>query len=134
MRFLYEVLRALLTQHGYDIAPFHENTFETDDRNLAIDIESINEFMPLFGIYEATVSFYFLDDTWEDNAAKLSDIIMTLIPVENRPDDDECRFMADNSDMVEVLDVPEWSNVMVEIDPDNSDEVHKVTALIKYRI
>lgn len=134
MKFLYEVLRALLIQHGYDIAPFHENSFQTDERNLAIEIDSINEVMPLFGIYEATLSFYFLNETWEANAAKLSDILMTLMPIEYRPDDDECRFLPDNSDMLELIDLPEWSGVAVEIDTDNSDEVHKVTALIKYRI
>lgn len=134
MKFLYEVIRALLIQHGYNIAPFHENTFQTEERTLAIEIDSINEVMPLFGIYEGTLSFYFFNETWEANAAKLSDILMTLIPVENRPDDDECRFLADNSHMVELLDVPEWSGIAVEVDADNSDEVHKVSALIKYKI
>ena len=83
-------------------------------------------------MYEATFSVIFLNGSdWASNAAKLSDALMSFIPMEDRPDE-ECKQLPDNSDKMALLDVPEFGEIETIIDENTADEEHSVSVTIHY--
>lgn len=96
-------------------------------------MESQNQLAPSFAMYEATVTVTFLNGlSWAENAAKLSDCLMSFIPMEDRPDE-ESRALPDNTHLMTLLDVPEFSDITTERDEATAEEEHSVRIAIAYQ-
>lgn len=133
MKNLYNTIREVLQEEaGFSIAPYCQNTFEDVDRTVRLEMGIKSQLSPSFDMYNATFTVCFMNgQDWASNAAKLSDALMTFIPLEDRPDE-ECRLLPDNSYRMQLLDVPEFSEIEVTIDENTADEEHSVEVTINY--
>lgn len=91
-----------------------------------------SQIQPQFAQYEATFNVAFLSGEWANNASKLSDALMTFIPIEDRPNE-ECKELPDNSSLMTLLDIPQFSEILVEYNEDTAEEEHSVSVTIYYQ-
>lgn len=132
MKKLYNTLRNYYESVGYNIAPFGEDSFDDGFRTLILSIDEVNPIEAGFDMYEATFTITFINgNTWEENSETLWNGLCSFIPWNERVDI-TALSLPDNSDLMTLLDVPEFSNINVEHDADNAEEKHNVTISIKY--
>ena len=132
MKKLYNALREVFIQSGYNVAQWGQDTIEPLDRTLRIEVVEQSQIQPQFAQYEATFNVVFLSGEWANNASKLSDALMTFIPMEDRPNE-ECKELSDNSNIMTLLDIPQFSEILVEYNEDTAEEEHSVSVTIFYQ-
>lgn len=132
MKKLYNTLTDVLTQFGFNMATWGEDTQEPDERTARIEVVEQAQLEPQFAMYSATFNVVFLHGDWASNASNLSDALMTFIPLEDRPSE-ECKELADNSDKLTLLEVPQFSEILVEYNEDTAEEEHSVSVTIYYQ-
>lgn len=132
MKKLYTTLTDVLNQFGFNMATWGEDTQEPDERTARIEVVEQQQLEPQFAMYSATFNVVFLHGDWATNASNLSDALMTFIPMEDRPSE-ECKELADNSDKLTLLEVPHFSEIIVEYNEDTAEEEHSVSVTIYYQ-
>lgn len=132
MKKLYNTLRNYYESVGFDIAPFGEDSFDEGQRTLVMTIGDVKPLQAGFDMYEATLTISFINgNTWNENSEVLWQGLCSFIPKEERIDE-ASTDLPDNSEMMTLLDVPEFTDIYVEHDEDNAEEKHNVTISIKY--
>ena len=118
--------------NGFNVAPYGEHTFTEQDRDLRITLISKTPLAPMFDMYSANFEVAFLNgENWAENASKLSDALMSFIPMEDRPDQ-QAKALPDNSDKLTLLDVPEFGEIQAVFDQDNGDQEYQVGVTLHY--
>ena len=129
MKELYNKLKLVFEQWGFDLAPYGENTFFNPDRTLILELKQAEVIEPLFCIFETTFTVSFVNgETWETNSAKLSDALTSCICPEDRAEN--MLDLPDNSTILKILEAPEFSEIGVEIDAEDAEEMSNVTVTI----
>jgi hypothetical protein len=132
MKKFYNILRSVFNENGYNVAPWGEDTYENEDRSIRIELLEQSEVEPLFSVYNISMTVTFIKGDWAENAAKLSDILTTFIPRDDRPDA-ESKTLPDNSHMVTILEAPQYADITYDIDEDTADEEHSVLVTLFYQ-
>lgn len=133
MKKLYNTLRDYYETVGFDIAPFGEDSTDDGSRTLVLDIEEVKQIEAGFDMFEATFIVSFINgNTWAENSEVLWQGLCSFIPVDERVDITAINI-PDNSDVLMLLDIPEFTNISVEHDEVNAEEKYSVTISIKYR-
>ena len=133
MKKLYNTLRDYYETVGFDIAPFGEDSTDDGSRTLVLDIEEVKQIEAGFDMFEATFIVSFINgNTWAENSEALWQGLCSFIPVDERVDITAMN-LPDNSDVLMLLDIPEFTNISVEHDEVNAEEKYSVTISIKYR-
>lgn len=133
MKKLYNILRDYYEAVGFDIAPFGEDSIDEGNRTLILSIDELKPIEAGFDMYEASITFSFINgNTWEENSEILWEGLCSFIPLDERVDPSSL-VLPDNSDMLYLLDVPEFTDINSEHDATNAEERHNVTISIKYR-
>lgn len=132
MKKLYDTLKQVLEQVGYNIASWGADEFETDERSLRLEVVEQSQIEPSFCQYSATFTVTFLNGDWAENATLLSNSLMSLIPVDERPNT-ECEELPDNTHLMTLLEVPQFSDIICEYNEDTAEEEHSVTVTIFYQ-
>ena len=70
------------------------------------------------------------DNEWEILSGLISDALHSFIPMAERADEE--MSIADNSDLMELVDIPEITNMVLEIDEANGAEYQSLSYLLKY--
>lgn len=131
MKSLYNNLRTVLESVGFNIAYYGENTIDYGERTLEINIGEINVIQPGFNIMEASVTLTLVyDNEWEILSGLISDALHSFIPMAERADEE--MSIADNSDLMELVDIPEITNMVLEIDEANGAEYQSLSYTLKY--
>lgn len=131
MKSLYNNLRSVLESVGFNVALYGENTIDYGERTLEINIGEINVIQPGFNIMEASVTLTLVhDNEWEILSGLISDALHSFIPMAERADEE--MSIADNSDLMELVDIPEITNMVLEIDEVNGAEFQSLSYTIKY--
>jgi hypothetical protein len=131
MKKLYNILKQVLTEHGFNVANYGENSFRPDERTVAITINDMAQVEPSFNVIEATINLTFYEGEWADNALKLSDALLTFIPKNDRPDE-ETKQLMDNSAMMTLLEVPSFTEVELDYDEETAEETQTLTFTIYF--
>lgn len=132
MRPLYNNLKIVLEAAGFNVAPYGENTFDDGSRSVVIEILETNVIEPGFNIFESTFNVSLINDAqWEENCALINDAIHSFIPMGERIYEEELSI-ADNSEMMEILELPAITSLNTEVDPDTGEEIQTSTFQIKY--
>ena len=132
MKKLYNNLKEVLEQQGFNIAPYGEHTNMMDERSIRLEMGTITPLSPCFDMYTVTFTVFFINGfNWAEYAAKLSDALMSFIPMTDRPDE-ESQQLPDNSTKMTLLDVPEFGEIETTFDEDNGEEEHSVSVTIHY--
>lgn len=132
MKSLYNNLRSVLESVGFNVALYGENTIDYGERTLEINIGEINVIQPGFNIMEASVTLTLVhDNEWEILSGLISDALHSFIPIQDRVSDEEMKI-ADNSELMELVDIPEITNMVLEIDEANGAEYQSLSYLLKY--
>lgn len=131
MKKLYTTLAEVLNECGYNVAEWGEDSFQTDERTLRLELVEQEQLAPQFDMYSATFTVVFLHGDWADNACKLSDALMTLIPMEDRADEESIK-LPDNTNKLTLLEVPQFSEILTDYDSDTAEEEHSVSVTIHY--
>lgn len=133
MKKLYNTLRDYYETVGFDIAPFGEDSTDDGSRTLILDIDEVKQIEAGFDMFEATFMVSFINgNTWADNSETLWQGLCSFIPVDERVDITAIN-LPDNSDIMTLLDIPEFTNISAEHDATTAEEKHSVTISIKYR-
>ena len=132
MKKLYTTLTEVLKASGYNMATWGEDEVQPEERTLRLELVEQSQLAPEFDMYSATFNVVFLQGDWAENAAKLSDTLMTFIPMEDRQDK-ESRMLADNTTKLTLLEVPQFSDIMCEYNEDTAEEEHIVSVTINYQ-
>ena len=132
MKKLYTTLTEVLIECGYNMATWGEDQEQPEERTLRLELVEQSQLAPQFDMYSATFNVVFLHGDWAENAAKLSDALMTFIPMEDRQDK-ESKMLADNSTKLTLLEVPQFSDIMTEYNEDTAEEEHLVSVTINYQ-
>ena len=131
MKSLYNNLRSVLESVGFNVALYGENTIDYGERTLEINIGEINVIQPGFNIMEASVTLTLVhDNEWEILSGLISVALHSFIPMAERADEE--MSIADNSDLMELVDIPEITNMVLEIDEANGAEYQSLSYLLKY--
>ena len=118
--------------NGFNVAPYGEHTFTNDDRDIRITLISKTPLAPCFDMYSANLEISFINgENWAQNASKLSDSLMSFIPMQDRPDE-QSKALPDNSDKLTLLDVPEFGEIQAVFDQDNGDQEYQVGVTLHY--
>lgn len=64
MKKLYTTLAEVLIESGYDVAVWGEDSYETTDRSVRIDMVEQSQIAPEFDMYTATFNVVFLHGDW----------------------------------------------------------------------
>ena len=132
MKNLYNSLRDILIDNGFNVAPYGEHTFTNEDRDIRITLISKTPLAPCFDMYSASLEISFINgENWAENASKLSDALMSFIPMQDRPDE-QSKTLPDNSDKLTLLDVPEFGEIQAVFDQDNGDQEYQVGVTLHY--
>ena len=132
MKKLYTTLTEVLKESGYNMATWGEDEVQPDERTLRLELVEQSQLAPEFDMYSATFNVVFLHGDWAENAAMLSDALMTFIPMEDRQDK-ESRMLPDNTTKLTLLEVPQFSDIMCEYNEDTAEEEHIVSVTINYQ-
>ena len=132
MKKLYTTLTDILKGSGYNVADWGEDTLEPDERTLRLEVVEQEQLAASFDMYSATFTVTFLQGDWAENAVKLSDALMTFIPMEDRQDN-ESKNLPDNSTKLTLLEVPQFSDILCEYDSETAEEEHSVSVTIYYQ-
>ena len=132
MKKLYTTLTQVLKESGYNMATWGEDEVQPEERTLRLELVEQSQLAPEFDMYTATFNVVFLQGDWAENAAKLSDALMTFIPMEDRQDN-ESRMLPDNTTKLTLLEVPQFSDIMCEYDEETAEEEHLVSVTINYQ-
>lgn len=133
MKKLYNTLRDYYETVGFDIAPFGEDSIDDGFRTLVLDIEEVKQIEAGFDMFEAVFTVSFINgNTWAENSEVLWQGLCSFIPLDERIDESSLN-LPDNSDVLTLLDIPEFTNISAEHDAVNAEEMHSVTISIKYR-
>lgn len=132
MKELYTRLTEILRKWGYSIAEWGEDELEPIDRTLRLEIVEQNQLAPSFNMWEATFNVVFLSGEWSENASNLSNAMLSLIPEEDRHQSREMTNIRDFSDILTLLDIPQFSDVTVEYNEETAEEEQSVTVTIYY--
>lgn len=132
MKKLYTTLTDILIQSGYNVAEWGTDELEPDERTLRLEVVEQEQLAASFDMYSATFTVTFLSGDWAENAAKLSDALMTFIPMEDRQDKDS-KQLPDNSTKLTLLEVPQFSDIISEYDTETAEEEHSVSVTIYYQ-
>ena len=131
MKSLYNNLRTVFESLGFNVALYGENTIDYGDRTLEINVGEINVIQPGFNIMEASVTLTLVhDNQWEILSGLISDALHSFIPMAERTDEE--MSIADNSDLMELVDIPEITNMVLEIDEFNGAEYQSISYTLKY--
>lgn len=131
MKSLYNNLRTVFEALGFNVALYGENTIDYGERTLEINIGEINVVQPGFNIMEASVTLTLVhDNQWEILSGLISDALHSFIPMAERTDEE--MSIADNSDLMELVDIPEITNMILEIDEVNGAEYQSISYTLKY--
>ena len=131
MKSLYNNLRTVFESLGFNVALYGENTIDYGERTLEINIGEINVIQPGFNIMEASVTLTLVhDNQWEILSGLISDALHSFIPMAERTDEE--MSIADNSDLMELADIPEITNMALEIDEVNGAEYQSISYSLKY--
>lgn len=131
MKSLYNNLRTVFEALGFNVALYGENTIDYGERTLEINIGEINVIQPGFNIMEASVTLTLVhDNQWEILSGLISDALHSFIPMAERTDEE--MSIADNSDLMELVDIPEITNMALEIDEVNGAEYQSISYSLKY--
>ena len=131
MKSLYNNLRTVFEALGFNVALYGENTIDYGERTLEINIGEINVIQPGFNIMEASVTLTLVyDNQWEILSGLISDALHSFIPMAERTDEE--MSIADNSDLMELVDIPEITNMLLEIDEVNCAEYQSISYTLKY--
>lgn len=118
--------------NGFNVAPYGEHTFTNEERDIRITLISKTPLAPMFDMYSANFEVAFLNgENWAQNASKLSDALMSFIPMQDRPDQ-QAKDLPDNSNKLTLLDVPEFGQIQAVFDQDNGDQEYQVGVTIHY--
>lgn len=118
--------------NGFNVAPYGEHTFTNEQRSIRLTLLSKTPLAPCFDMYSANLEISFLNgENWAQNASKLSDALMSFIPMEDRPDQ-QAKDLPDNSHKLTLLDVPEFGQIQAVFDQDNGDQEYQVGVTIHY--
>lgn len=132
MKKLYNALKEILIQSGYNVAEWGADELEPDERTLRLEVIEQEQLHPSFSQYSATFTVVFLVGDWAENAAKLSDALMTFIPMEDRQDNESIK-LPDNSTTLTLLEVPQFSEISCEYNEETAEEEHSVSVTIYYQ-
>ena len=117
---------------GFNVAPYGEHSFTNEDRDIRITLINKTPLAPMFDMYSANLEVAFLNGAnWAENASKLSDALMSFIPMQDRIQEEE-KQLPDNSDKLTLLDVPEFGQIQAVFDQDNGDQEYQVAVTIHY--
>lgn len=122
MKDLYTRLTQILRKWGYSIAEWGEDELEPIDRTLRLEIVEQNQLAPSFNMWEATFNIVFLSGDWSENASKLSNALLSLMPLEDREQIGDLTELRDFSEILTLLDIPQFSDVLVEYNEDTAEE------------
>lgn len=132
MKKIYNALRSYYVSAGFNIAPFGEDSFDDGTRSFVLTIEEVKPLQAGFDMYEATFTVSFINGhTWEENSEALWQGLCSFIPLDERVDVSALNI-AENTDILTLLELPEFTDISVEHDSDNAREIHNVTISIKY--
>lgn len=132
MRSLYNNLRSVLESVGFNVAMYGENTIDYGERTLEINIGEIGVIQPGFNIIEAQITLTLVhDNEWEMLSGLISDALHSFIPIQDRVSDEEMKI-ADNSELMELVDIPEITNMILEIDEATGTEYQSISYSLKY--
>lgn len=133
MKKLYKTLKDYYESVGFDIAPFGEDSIDDGSRTLVLSIDEVKPIEAGFDMFEAVFTATFINgNTWADNSEALWEGLCSFIPVDERVDVTTLN-LPDNSDVMTLLDIPEFTNISAEHDADTAEESYSVTISIKYR-
>lgn len=122
MKDLYTRLTQILRKWGYSIADWGEDETEPFDRNLRLEIVEQNQLAASFNMWQATFNVVFLSGDWSENASKLSNALLSLMPLEDREQIGDLTESRDFSEILTLLDIPQFSDVLVEYNEDTAEE------------
>lgn len=132
MKKLYNTLRDYYGTVGFDVAPFGEDSIDDGSRTLILEIDEVKQIEAGFDMFEATFIVSFINgNTWAENSEALWQGLCSFIPLDERVDDTALN-LPDNSDIMTLLDIPEFTNISAEHDSVTAEETHSVTISIKY--
>lgn len=125
MRELYRILQEALQDAGYRVGDYGENNPPSEETNIILTMEEMNLIENGFAQYHATVTVELINDnSWEDNFRKISEVLASFMPMEDRSDD--LKELPDNTDKMILLDSPVFSEMTVEVDEDTAEEVNSI--------
>lgn len=134
MKDFYNKLKIVLEKEGeFVIADYAENCIETFDKLLILAVGEIRPIEPSFCQYEADFTATFINcDDWADCAVRLSNALTTLIPMEDRADE-QSKKLNDNTEILTLLDTPQFTELDSSIDPENGEETYTVNVTVNFQ-
>lgn len=132
MKKLYNSIREALQEVGFNIAPFSENTIDNGERTAILDITELSPVQAGFDTWEATFTLEFVNgNSWEENSLTLWQVLCSFIPLEDRLDPDTLQ-LPDKSNVLTLLDTPQFSDINSSHDEDTGYSIHSVTVTINF--
>ena len=133
MKKLYNTLREVLTEVGFNIAPFGENTIDDGTRTVEITIDELEPVEAGFNTWQGTVTFNFINGySWEENSIDLWEVLSSFIPLADRVDE-EALNIVDNSAKLELLELPQYSDIITTHDEDTGNATSSVSVTLTFQ-